>query len=55
MGHIIARLNQLQKCDLLVTHAFIPDDEMGVVHLKCHTKLQVFLKQKTVELVCIFA
>ena len=30
VGHIIARLNQLQKCDLLVTHAFIHDDEMHI-------------------------
>ena len=30
MGHIIARLNELQKNDLLVTHVFIPDDEMHI-------------------------
>ena len=30
VGHIISRLNELQECNLLVTHNFIPADEIHV-------------------------
>ena len=30
VGHVIARLNSLNECNLLVSHKFIPDDEVHV-------------------------
>ena len=30
VGHIIARMNMLHECNLLVSHPFIPDDEIHV-------------------------